>query len=111
MGKVKLNKLLYYLDFVSFRDNGCSVTGDKYINKEFGPVPKSIDEMLSLLIRENMLEIIQPTYKDSHTNSYKHLQEPKVQIFNDYEKTLLERICQEFYPWNTDKIVAQTHLE
>lgn len=111
LGKVKLNKLLYYLDFISFRDQGCSITGDEYINKEFGPVPKSIDEILSLLIKEGTLEIKQPAYKDGHTNSYKHLQEPDIEIFNAYEKDLLERICKEFLNWNTDKIVAQTHLE
>jgi uncharacterized phage-associated protein len=41
-GKTKLFKLLYYLDFMHFRETGRSVTGLDYYAWDFGPVPKKL---------------------------------------------------------------------
>lgn len=46
LGKVKLFKLLYFLDFEHFRDTGRSVTGLDYFAWKMGPVPKSLFEEL-----------------------------------------------------------------
>ena len=45
----KLNKLLYYLDFISFRDHKKPLTGDVYIHQGYGPVPSRVDDILSQL--------------------------------------------------------------
>ena len=39
-GTTKLCKLLYYLDFMHFRETGRSVTGLNYFAWDFGPVPQ-----------------------------------------------------------------------
>jgi uncharacterized phage-associated protein len=38
MSRVKLNKLLYYADFESYRRRGRSITGATYVKGEFGPM-------------------------------------------------------------------------
>ena len=38
--RAKLMRLLYYLDFIHYRDRGRSVTGLEYYAWEFGPVPR-----------------------------------------------------------------------
>ncbi len=38
--RVKLMKLIYFLDFVHYRDRGRSVTGLDYFAWEFGPMPR-----------------------------------------------------------------------
>ena len=43
-GKTKLFKLLYYLDFVHFKETGRSVTGRDYFAWQFGPAPSSLFE-------------------------------------------------------------------
>ena len=52
----KLNKLLYYLDFVYFRDHKKSVTGDVYIHQGYGPVPSRIDEVLADLKKDGAID-------------------------------------------------------
>lgn len=42
LGKIKLFKLLYLLDFEHFRETGRSVTGLNYHAWEFGPVPVNL---------------------------------------------------------------------
>jgi uncharacterized phage-associated protein len=41
-GKTKLFKLLYFLDFIHFRETGKSVTGLNYYACEKGPVPQDL---------------------------------------------------------------------
>ncbi|MDR2214606.1 MAG: SocA family protein [Nevskiaceae bacterium] len=43
-GKLKLFKLLYYLDLLVFRRTGNTVTGLRYEAWPFGPVPASLDQ-------------------------------------------------------------------
>ncbi|MBI4114235.1 MAG: DUF4065 domain-containing protein [Candidatus Niyogibacteria bacterium] len=46
LGKLKLMKLLYFLDFDFFEKYGRSVTGDEYLRFEYGPVPHMGEKML-----------------------------------------------------------------
>ena len=111
LGATKLNKLLYYLDFIAFRDQKESVTGDIYIHKQYGPVPSKVDEIMTELHDKGFLDIQKSEYKDGETFSYNTSSEPDLSFFNSYEKQLLSDICKEFNLWDTEKIVNQTHLE
>lgn len=46
LGKLKMMKLLYYLDFGYFEKYGRSVTGDSYLRFENGPVPRMGEKIL-----------------------------------------------------------------
>ena len=46
LGKLKIMKLLYYLDFDFFEKYGRSVTGDQYLRFELGPVPRMAEKIL-----------------------------------------------------------------
>lgn len=109
----KLNKLLYYLDFIYFRDHKKSVTGDVYIHQGYGPVPSRVDDILALLKNNGVIDTEAISYKDGELIQFK-LKDPKIfneEIFSLDQKKLLKQICDEFGNWPTDKIVSQTHLE
>lgn len=42
LGATKLAKLLYYLDFLHYKETGKSVTGQQYFAWNFGPVPVDV---------------------------------------------------------------------
>lgn len=46
LGKLKIMKLLYFLDFDFFEKYGESVTGDNYLRFENGPVPRMAEKIL-----------------------------------------------------------------
>jgi uncharacterized phage-associated protein len=46
LGKLKLMKLLYFLDFDFFEKYHKSVTGDEYLRFEKGPIPKTANKIL-----------------------------------------------------------------
>lgn len=49
LGKLKLMKLLYFLDFDFFEKYGKSVTGDEYLRFDKGPVPRHGEKFLKLM--------------------------------------------------------------
>ncbi len=111
LGDTKLNKLLYYLDFINYRDRKKSVTGDFYIHNHYGPTPASLSSILSEMQSSKEIEATEEAFRDSHTTSFVIKQNPDESVFINKEKKLLEVICREFIDWSTSKIVEQTHLE
>lgn len=111
LGATKLNKLLYYLDFIAYRDRQKSITGDLYVHKQYGPVPAEVDEVLTAMKAKGTLEVQKIDYKGGETFKYSSDKDPNLSAFDDYEKGLLEKVCQEFNLWPTEKMVNQTHLE
>ena len=110
---IKLNKLLYYLDFIFFRDHKKPVTGDVYIHQGYGPVPARIDEILAKLKSDGAIDTESIDYRDGELVHF-DLRDPKKldeSVFSSDQKKLLKQICDEFGNWPTEKIVAQTHLE
>lgn len=112
LGITKLNKLLYYLDFISYRDRKKVVTGDKYVHLDYGPVPSRIDDtIIPEMKKEGLLDIQIIPFKDAHTVKFITKVEPDMSAFDSYENRLLRAICEEFKDIKTEQIVSQTHLE
>jgi uncharacterized phage-associated protein len=110
LGKTKLNKLFYYLDFVFYKNNKKSVTGDIYFCEQFGPVPSCLDSIKNDAIKQKLIrvEIINIQTKKE---KYHLLEKPDLSCFNCKELELLQKICEKFKSYNTNKIVDQTHFE
>lgn len=111
LGATKLNKLLYYLDFINYRDRKASVTGDFYIHNHFGPTPSEVNSIVSEMVEYGEIEIKKDPFEDSHSTSFVLKGDLNEKVFSKEEKELLKNISREFSDWSTDKIVEQTHLE
>jgi len=51
----KLNKLLFYIDFLHYRRQGSSVTGLSYVHLPYGPVPQNYDLHYATLLEKGIL--------------------------------------------------------
>lgn len=111
--KIKLFKLLYFMDFEHFKQTGRPVTGLDYFAWPKGPVPVSLfDEIETpredmterVLFREipikqgKMLEVVPLAKFDS---SY----------FSKRELKILESLSKEFYETLAEDMIEATHLE
>jgi len=113
LGITKLNKLFYYLDFISYRDSKESVTGETYLHLQMGPFASQLQDKI---IREAEKQKLitqdeDESMKFGKRNRYQALTKPDISIFSAYEKKLLDYICRTFKDWNTDQMIAQTHSE
>lgn len=104
--KTKLNKLLFYSDFVSYRETGQSITGFLYVHLDYGPVPDKFDIMLGLLmnekaIREESVEFPSGACGTKYLSNVK----PKMNIFSKEEKIILKKIVK-FIEGKTSKDIS-----
>jgi hypothetical protein len=57
-GKVKLAKLLTFIDFAAYVRWGSPITNAQYVKLELGPVPRQLDPTLNLLKAKGQLELV-----------------------------------------------------
>lgn len=112
LGKTKLAKLLYYLDFISYRDRKRSVTNTLYYKQEFGPLAKDLTEMIGDMVSNNSLELTRVIVDDAKQRDEFHaVSNPNEKVFDEYELSLLRKLVNTYGSVSTDVIIAKSHLE
>lgn len=109
--KIKLYKLLYFLDFQHFQATGRSVTGTDYFAWPKGPVPVGLQNEFqnpSLDMQQALsIEIAQPNGRldivpRAEFNS---------SLFSKRELRILKALCEEFSDAKAADMVEATHVE
>ncbi len=54
LGKLKIMKLLYFLDFDYFEQNKKSVSGDEYLRFDKGPIPRMAEKILKKMDKKEI---------------------------------------------------------
>jgi len=104
--KTKLAKLLYLADFSYFYDNLFSMSGVRYVRREYGPVADIFFELTEDLYDKGKINIepldyalmIRLTSKEQEDN-----------LLSDKEKILIDKICSYWKDKRTSEIVNFTH--
>jgi hypothetical protein len=65
LGATKLNKICWYADTIAYRFHGRSITGETYVKRKHGPVPKSILPAIRELEEEGKTRVRDHTYLPS----------------------------------------------
>ncbi|WP_413707684.1 Panacea domain-containing protein [Ralstonia sp. Ralssp110] len=115
LGKTKLFKLLYFLDFEHYRDTGRSVTGMDYSAWKMGPVPTDLYHELdnpgddwATKIRFGQRSV---RAGKKPMLSVTPIAEFDASHFSKRELRLLERLATEFKTADADEMIEATHLE
>lgn len=94
-GATKLNKILWWSDFVAFAEYGKPITGVAYQRLQNGPAPKRLLPVRDKLIHDGSI-VIRP-HKESlgyARNIVTPLREPKMDCFSAHEIALVDRIIE-----------------
>lgn len=115
--KLKLMKLLYYLDFWHFKETGRSVTGNTYFAWDKGPVPPKVYKELSPNNISNDIEeylFIEEEIYDEITDKKRIIIKPKKEfnekIFTKRELELIKKISEIFQDAMAKDMTDATHL-
>ena len=93
MGEVfqtKMNKVLFYIDFLSYRENGMAISGLAYNAIDFGPVPQRWDRVYSAFD-----EIVpQPKLvRDQESTALTASVGPDMACFTEQERAIIDTVC------------------
>ncbi len=112
--KTKLNKLLWYFDFLSFKRQMRSATGAIYIHLPYGPVPDNYDFFLANLVREQALEPFEVIFDEDKGVAgevFRALEEPELKLFNKSELECLRFVVSHFGEMSAKEISEHSHNE
>lgn len=108
-GKTKLMKLLYFFDFMHFKQTGKSVTGLDYYAWDMGPVPKDLYEELECMNSDLAKAIsIMPQDKFQKICARQKIND---NYFTPRQKKLLSVISEIFRDSKAEQMVESTHLK
>jgi uncharacterized phage-associated protein len=113
LGKTKLFKLLYFLDFEHFKLRGRSVTGMDYFAWPKGPVPKALFEEfehpakdLSACAQFSKI----PTHRGG-MNKVTALKTFDARVFSKRELSIMKSLAERYRGATADEMIEVTHLE
>ena len=110
--KTKLNKLLWYSDFLNFKKASHSITGLPYLHLQYGPVPLHYDVYLAHFIQEGLLWAEEIDYGEGVMGEIlKSLEEPNLQLFTPHERGVLNRVLEIFKNMGARQIADCSHRE
>ncbi len=109
--KVKLMKILWYIDFIYYKTYKKSMMGLVYSHQKMGALPIGFDEIIklpALIIDEQMKK-----YDGEYKSCYHILPNKKYRTKNLLEKEIIvvDKVLNKFSKFNTDEIVDYMHKE
>ena len=104
----KMNKLLFYADFASYRDYGMAITGLPYRALDFGPVPEPWSKLYS-----EFDEVGQELVSSPHFEGIiLHGEKPSdTSVFTASELEVLNRVCAKLGKLSSSDISRMSHQE
>ncbi len=112
LGKLKLMKLLYYLDFDFFEKYGRSVTGDQYLRFEHGPVPRMAAKIIEAMDGKE-IKITKRKVADGY-NDQQHIEargEFDLNVFTKEELLMLEEVATKWEKFTGAEMRDASHGE
>lgn len=104
LGKVKLMKLFYFVDFNHVKRYGSPVTYDNYVHLEHGPVPSTILNLVDAVEQDIDNAILSDTIAveqkegspQKRVVSLREFSEKDASYFSPNELNIMERVCKRF---------------
>ena len=112
--KTTLNKLLWYCDFLHFKETLVSITGTQYVRLIYGQVPDNYDLITDIMQREGSLdknEIPFDTTRGVVGEQFTALAEPQESMFSEQEIEVMNFVADKFRGYTAKRITEMAHRE
>lgn len=108
LGATRLNKSLWYADILAYRATGASITGDKYVKRQNGPVPAEILSTIRELQADGMVAVKEPEakYEPRQFFSLKH---PDTDSLSADEMSMARAVLSDVCNLTTTEVSEATH--
>ena len=112
--KTKMNKLLFYADFICFRRTGFSISGVQYVAIDYGPVPNNFQSIFEYLTNKGFIERVIQSYEPGREGTQfapVQAHEFDKTLFTETELEVLNHVANRFKDLTSTKIMELSHLE
>ena len=106
--QTKMNKVLFYIDFLSYRERGMAISGLAYNAIEFGPVPQRWDRVYSAFDEvEEQLRLVQ----GQECMSLMAGGEADMSAFTEAEMAVIDEVCGKLKDLTSRAVSKLSHEE
>lgn len=106
--QTKMNKVLFYIDFLSYRERGMAISGLTYNALEFGPVPFRWDRVYSAFDEvEEQLRLVQ----GQECVSLRACAEADMSDFSEQELAVIDNVCEKLRDMSSRAVSKLSHEE
>lgn len=112
--KTKMNKLLFYADFLMFKQSCFSISGVRYKAIDMGPVPTNFQSIFEYLANKDEIDILYTQFPQGYIGEQfkaKKNRAFKSELFSKNELEVLEKVAMVFKSTSTNDIIEFSHLE
>lgn len=109
--KTKLNKLLFYIDFIHYKKLSISVTGNSYTHDRYGPTPDDYDLIISIMLKEGLIDKDEVVFRDLVREQLKPIASCDKSMFSADEIEIIDFVLNKFRNFNCTKIKRYSHEE
>ena len=109
LGNVKLNKILWFADLAKCDNTGYSITGEKYIRQNYGPVATHLPKVLEELEKEDKAITIERETPDTMI-LYTPVKKADISTFKD-DIIYIDEVIEKFKKMKSNKISELTHTK
>jgi DNA-binding transcriptional regulator YiaG len=112
--KTKMNKLLFFSDFLMFKQTCFSISGVRYKAIDMGPVPNNFQSIFEYLANKDEIDILTTEFPQGYTGEQFKARNDRpfnAKLFSENELEVLEKVAAVFKPTSTNDIIKWSHLE
>lgn len=112
LGAVKLNKVLWFSELLTYLHFNSPIAGARYVKLQFGPAPVAILPLLEELKNEGALAIRDVEYFGRAKREFFALTEPNISLFLAQEISVVDSVAQKICGEHTAASISDlTHNE
>lgn len=110
-GATKLNKLLFFSDFLAYARGGAPITGATYRRMQFGPVPQGLDAIQRNLVEEGRAAVNKRERYGYQQQRLVALTDPDLSLFSGREVAIVNMVLEWLRDENAVGASAISHRE
>lgn len=106
--QTKMNKVLFYIDFLSYRERGMAISGLTYQAIDFGPVPQRWDRVYSAF---DEVEVCLRLVQEQECLVLRTDTEADTRVFSESELAIMDEVCSRLKDLSSREVSKLSHGE
>lgn len=108
-GATKLNKILFFSDFVAYGKYGRSITGARYQRLDNGPVPKELLPIQKELVKKRDAYMFERPHFGHTQKRLLARRQPDLTLFSGEEIAVVDEVMGALRGWNATNVSLLSH--
>ncbi|MFH1374878.1 MAG: Panacea domain-containing protein [bacterium] len=108
-GKTKLNKILFFSDFIAYAKWGCAITGAEYFHLPKGPAPQQMLPIMEQMVSDHELAIVPRQIFAKTQERPTNLRNANLSEFSADELSLVDSVIEELREKSAEEVSSLSH--